>query len=176
MGDGLCQTPGAYRGRAFSVQTALPTGAATQPEPKRPDARKRQPVAVEIMLAGIEDGWRNQEPLMSDRKSWQGERGSRQARGYGGSWDKLRLRILERDNYLCQQCLRDGIVTPLKVKPYDHAVDHIVNKAEGGTDDPANLESLCKAHHDAKSQAEAVEGRGARQRPRFDASGFPVWE
>ena len=113
---------------------------------------------------------------MSDRKSWQGERGSRQARGYGGSWDKLRLRILERDNYLCQQCLRDGIVTPLKVKPYDHAVDHIVNKAEGGTDDPANLESLCKAHHDAKSQAEAVEGRGARQRPRFDASGFPVWE
>ena len=40
---------------------------------------------------------------MSDRKSWQGERGSRQARGYGGSWDKLRLRILKMDNYLCQQ-------------------------------------------------------------------------
>lgn len=110
--------------------------------------------------------------------SWQGVRGSRHARGYNSTWDRLRIRILERDNYLCQQCLRDGRVTPLKVAPYDHAVDHIVNKAEGGTDEPANLESLCKAHHDEKSAEEAKRGQGATLKPRlqYDAKGFPIWE
>ena len=67
--------------------------------------------------------------------------------------------ILERDGYLCQQCLRDGRPTPLKVRPYDHAVDHIIPKAKGGTDDPDNLQSLCAPCHDAKSAAEATFGR-----------------
>ena len=111
-----------------------------------------------------------------DGPSWGGNRGTRQERGYGASWDRLRLRILKRDKYLCQQCLRDGRVTPLKVKPYDHAVDHIVPKAKGGDDYPSNLQALCAPCHDAKSEREAKEGQGARTRPEYDASGFPVWE
>ena len=109
--------------------------------------------------------------------SWQGIRGSRHARGYDSKWDRLRITILERDKYLCQQCLRDGRLTPLKVKPYDHAVDHITPKAKGGTDDPSNLESLCQEPcHRLKSEREALEGAGARPRPRYDAAGFPVWK
>jgi len=112
-----------------------------------------------------------------DGASWQGIRGSRQARGYGSRWDKLRLTILARDSWLCQQCLRDDRVTPLKVKPYDHAVDHIVPKSQGGTDDPSNLESLCQEPcHRLKSEREAKEGQGVRTRLEYDARGFPVWE
>lgn len=76
---------------------------------------------------------------------------SRHARGYDSRWVKLRLTILERDGYLCQTCLRKGRPTPLCVKPHDHAVDHIKPKAQGGTDDPDNLESLCAPCHDAKT-------------------------
>ena len=84
---------------------------------------------------------------------WDGN-GSRHQRGYGTAWDKLRLRILKRDCYLCQECKRQGRLTPLKVRPRDHAVDHIVPKAHGGTDDEANLESLCASCHSAKTARE----------------------
>lgn len=114
---------------------------------------------------------------MSKRQAWH-DRGSRHERGYDRRWDKLRVRILARDSYLCQQCLRDGRVTPLAVKPYDHAVDHIIPKAQGGTDDPDNLEGVCKDCHDVKSQREAKEGQGATLKPRveYDADGWPVWD
>lgn len=36
--------------------------------------------------------------------------------------------------------------------------DHIVNKAQGGTDDMDNLQSLCKPCHDKKSQQESKLG------------------
>jgi len=61
--------------------------------------------------------------------------------------------------YMCQQCLRGGRPTPLGVRPYDHAVDHILGKAKGGTDDHDNLESLCAPCHDAKSATESGSGR-----------------
>ena len=108
---------------------------------------------------------------------------SRHARGYGHAWDKLRKTILKRDQYLCQQCLRDGRVTPLMVRSYDHAVDHITPKAHGGTDDPSNLESLCQDPcHLQKTIKEAAEATGATLKPRlrprlkYDAKGRPVWE
>lgn len=37
-------------------------------------------------------------------------------------------------------------------------VDHITPKASGGTDDPANLQGICKACHRAKTQDEAARG------------------
>ena len=92
------------------------------------------------------------------------------------AWVAARRRALMRDNYLCQECLRNGRPTPLGVKPYDHAVDHITPKVKGGTDDPDNLQSLCAPCHDAKSEREAKEGQGAKTKPRYDADGFPVWE
>lgn len=94
------------------------------------------------------------------KAAWSGQ-GSRQSRGYGAGWDRLRQSILQRDKYLCQQCLADGRLTPLCAKPYDHAVDHITPKAKGGTDDPDNLQSLCTPCHDAKTLSEQPK-RGPR--------------
>ena len=101
---------------------------------------------------------------------WQGDRGSRHERGYGADWVKLRLRILRRDGYLCQQCRRDGRPTPAT------DVDHIIPKAKDGTDDPDNLEALCKPCHKAKTAREALEAQGIKPRPRYGADGWPVWD
>jgi 5-methylcytosine-specific restriction protein A len=77
-------------------------------------------------------------------------RGTRHERGYGAAWDKLRLRILARDGALCQPCARRGVGTP-----GCNIVDHRINKERGGTDDEANLQTICAPCHAAKSQAEA---------------------
>ena len=79
-------------------------------------------------------------------------RGTRHERGYGSAWDKIRKRILKRDGGLCQPCLKRDLITPAT------QVDHIINKASGGTDDDANLQSICKPCHDAKTARER--GRG----------------
>jgi 5-methylcytosine-specific restriction protein A len=81
-------------------------------------------------------------------------RGTRHERGYGSEWDRLRLEILRRDKGLCQPCLRLDRVTRGNI------VDHIVPKAEDGTDDPANLQTICKPCHTAKTAAEAQRARG----------------
>lgn len=74
--------------------------------------------------------------------------GSRHARGYGTAWDKLRKVVLRRDMWLCQECSRHGRTTPAK------DVDHIKRKADGGTDQLDNLQSLCRPCHIAKTRAE----------------------
>ncbi len=84
---------------------------------------------------------------------WQRDRGNRHQRGYGTAWDKLRAEILKRDNHLCQEHLRRGIP-----KQGRH-VDHIISKANGGTDDPSNLQTLCKPCHEAKTSTERA-GKG----------------
>lgn len=66
-------------------------------------------------------------------------------RGYGHAWKKLRDKIMRRDDHLCQNCLRAGIVTKAQ------EVDHILNKANGGTDSPSNLEAICKPCHKEKT-------------------------
>lgn len=72
------------------------------------------------------------------------------ARGYGWPWQQLRLRILQRDLYQCQACKLGGRITPAR------EVDHRINKASGGTDDPDNLQSLCRPCHDAKTERETI--------------------
>ena len=87
------------------------------------------------------------------------ERGSRHERGYGSKWEKLRAFILKRDNGLCQECLRQGKVTAVGHKPFTAFCDHIVPKAEGGTDDESNLQTLCRPCHTAKTDLEKNRGR-----------------
>ena len=70
-------------------------------------------------------------------------------RGYGYAWQKLRKLVLQRDDYLCQECYRNKKLTPAT------DVDHIKPKSAGGTDDPENLQSLCKGCHSLKSLVEA---------------------
>lgn len=72
--------------------------------------------------------------------------------GRGGRpWRRIRERILLRDQYTCCGC---GVVTQ------DLEVDHIINVAEGGSDEESNLQSLCVPCHQAKTAAEAARGRG----------------
>lgn len=78
---------------------------------------------------------------------------SRHERGYDAKWYKLRARIMERDEHLCQTCLKDNIYTPAS------QVDHITPKFKGGTDDPSNLQAICKKCHDKKTRLEAQEAR-----------------
>ena len=68
---------------------------------------------------------------------------------YGSGWEKLRKKILERDRYLCQECLKCGI--------YKTAtdVDHIVPLAKGGSNDENNLQSLCHECHKHKTCQES---------------------
>lgn len=91
-------------------------------------------------------------------------RESRHKRGYGTEWDKLRKRILERDNYLCQPCLAKGRVTAAK------AVDHITPKAKGGTDAEDNLRAICGPCHDDKT----AEDKGHRVKPTIGVDGWPI--
>lgn len=73
--------------------------------------------------------------------------------GYGHAWRKIRKRILERDNYLCQMCLPD------RVHEATH-VDHRVPKHQGGTDDEANLWSLNEECHRMKTAKERIRRDG----------------
>ena len=66
--------------------------------------------------------------------------------GYGRAWRRL------REEQLCEEpwCQAEGCDEPA------NEVDHIVRKAEGGTDDAGNLQSLCKPCHSRKTAREAL--------------------
>ncbi len=70
--------------------------------------------------------------------------------GYGSQWDKLKTRVKQRDNLLCQHCLRQGLVVT------GITVDHIQPKAHGGTDALSNLQLLCEACHRQKTATERL--------------------
>jgi 5-methylcytosine-specific restriction protein A len=80
-------------------------------------------------------------------------RGTRHQRGYGTAWDKLRAEVLQRDHGICQPHLREG-----NVHQGTH-VDHRVEKADGGTDDKANLQCVCAPWHRAKTARHAAQAR-----------------
>lgn len=75
---------------------------------------------------------------------------------YGKDWPKKKRVVLERDNYLCQTCMRAGRVTQT------NQVDHIIPKMAGGRDSFDNLEAICDSCHKAKTAREAAEGRRRR--------------
>ena len=72
-------------------------------------------------------------------------------RGYGGKWQRYRLKFLER-NVLCVMCHAQGKVTEATV--VDHIVDHRGNQALFW--DRANHQALCKPCHSVKTAAEGV--------------------
>lgn len=90
-------------------------------------------------------------------------RGSRQARGYGAHWDRLRLQVLRRDNGICQcdECKAAGRISEAT------QVDHRINKAQwrllhgslAGVDDESNLQAINVVCHKRKTAAEAQRGR-----------------
>jgi 5-methylcytosine-specific restriction enzyme A len=86
-------------------------------------------------------------------EAWQSSKGKTATeRGYGHNWRKARKQALERDGHLCQECIKQGVATLAT------DVDHIQNKASGGTDDLSNLQSLCNPCHKAKTIKERSSG------------------
>ncbi len=80
------------------------------------------------------------------RQAAERQRPSTEARGYGRRWQQqVRPAILERDSYTCTV---QGCGQPAR------DVDHRVPKHLGGSDDPENLASLCRAHHLTKTARE----------------------
>lgn len=51
---------------------------------------------------------------------------------YPSQWDKVRARVLERDNYTCTYCGAEA----------NHC-DHVIPRVQGGADDESNLVAAC---------------------------------
>lgn len=91
-------------------------------------------------------------------------RETRQSRGYGEAWQRLRKLVLERDNHLCQcpRCMGGAI----RLREASE-VDHRVPKADGGSDDIENL----RAVHPRCHQRITIEQRGFKPAARYDRNG-----
>lgn len=99
---------------------------------------------------------------------------SRQDRGYGAEWAKIRKVVIERAKGMCEECARQGRVAMGK------DVDHIVSRAkakalrwtEAKTEGVANLQLLCVEHHKAKTAQE--QGRTLKPKVEIGLDGWPV--
>lgn len=99
---------------------------------------------------------------------------SRQSRGYGAEWDKVRAQVVKRDKGLCQACLAKGRAT------IGREVDHKVQKADAKRmrwtqaqyDHPSNLWLLCTPCHDHKTATD--NGRVYRPKVQVGLDGWPL--
>ena len=71
---------------------------------------------------------------------------------------RLRPMVWRRDAGRCQWPLYSGVCG---LQGFE--TDHIVNRANGGSDTMENLRVLCKRHHNRKTADEAAEGRRRRR-------------
>ncbi|UDL95629.1 HNH endonuclease [Lichenihabitans sp. PAMC28606] len=76
-------------------------------------------------------------------------------------WDALRQVIFGRDGH---QCTAPGCPARAVV------VDHVVSPRNGGSDDPANLRSLCRTHDNQVKEGLDGTRRGDGRFSRFNAS------
>jgi len=76
------------------------------------------------------------------------------ARVRGRPLQRARARLFEHEP-LCVRCQAAGRVVPATIR------DHVVPLAEGGADLETNVQGLCAACHDAKTQLEARRGQCA---------------
>src|SRR5690606_11692821 len=105
------------------------------------------------------NGYCHEHAALAKQWSHQKEgKGNTTERGYGWHWQRLRKQVLRRDGYLCQCEKCEKRVMPLVA----HEVDHIIPKAEGGTDAPENLRAISKSCHRRKTLEEAKGARRSR--------------
>ena len=90
-------------------------------------------------------------------------RGTRQEKGYDAWWERIRLVVLERDLYLCQECRAHGTIPSLDRSA---PVDHIVPIADrpAARLDMANLRALCRACHEFKHRRAVDPGWKPKQK------------
>jgi 5-methylcytosine-specific restriction enzyme A len=70
----------------------------------------------------------------------------------GRALQRIRAELFGREPW-CRLCIQRGVRTRAVI------VDHILNLADGGRDEPSNRQPLCEACHDTKTHAEAQRGR-----------------
>lgn len=70
-----------------------------------------------------------------------------QAHYQTADWRAKRERILIRDAFACRSCSR-------VVSGHEANVDHITPLEEGGADNDANLQTLCRSCHGVKTRGE----------------------
>lgn len=80
------------------------------------------------------------------QKAYDQQRGTAAERGYDRRWRAIRQMYL-RNHPLCVACLAADRTTAAT------DVDHIIPRRQGGTDDPANLQSLCHSCHSKKTMS-----------------------
>jgi 5-methylcytosine-specific restriction endonuclease McrA len=66
------------------------------------------------------------------------------AEGYPQDWDDLRMEILQRDDFKCQEG-DERCSGPLQIH-------HIIPLSRGGSNNPENLVTLCLYHHSLKHE------------------------
>nr|WP_238270386.1 HNH endonuclease [Paraburkholderia terrae] len=115
--------------------------------PSRPLRPCKQPGCRALVTDGYCDAHAHK---ASNWRKREDRTGSTTARGYGAAWQRKRKWILDRDHGLCQPCLQKGRVTEAS------QVDHIKAKADGGTDDDGNLQSICEPCHKTKTARERL--------------------
>ncbi|WP_313678432.1 HNH endonuclease [Corynebacterium stationis] len=69
--------------------------------------------------------------------------------------NKLRKQTLQRDSHTCQRCGATGV--PLEI-------NHMQNKAQGGTDTLDNLETLCIPCHEPETRQQTIHGQQQRKK------------
>jgi 5-methylcytosine-specific restriction protein A len=82
----------------------------------------------------------------------------------GRAGQAQRQRRLKRSNYLCEDCLTEGLSTLATI------VDHIIPLALGGTDDDANTRNLCDQHNRKRT----AEQFGHKYKPTIGNDGWHV--
>ena len=82
------------------------------------------------------------------RQPWSRTTPRRVPSGNGWAWQRLRARILQRDNHRCVYC---GAVAEV--------VDHVIGIAVGGSDQQSNLVAACQACNERKRVQEARAAR-----------------
>jgi 5-methylcytosine-specific restriction endonuclease McrA len=68
-------------------------------------------------------------------------------------WRTTRLKVLERDAYTCR-------INGPRCISHATEVDHIVAHYLGGTDEPGNLQAVCRPCHASRTAAQARAARG----------------
>jgi 5-methylcytosine-specific restriction protein A len=77
------------------------------------------------------------------------------ARGYcSAAWRRIRLAVIARDGGICQLCHK-----LVQGDDRDAHVDHIVEKADGGTDELSNLRLVHRSCHSRRHASDRLGGR-----------------
>jgi 5-methylcytosine-specific restriction endonuclease McrA len=92
-------------------------------------------------------------PASTTGPSWRTDKTSSTQRGYTYAWQKARERFLDA-HPLCVECEAEARTTPATI--VDHKIPHRGDQKLFW--DETNWQSMCKPHHDAKTQAETAAG------------------